>query len=87
MRVAAAVNSGPPSEDSSSAMPNVANTRRRQEMRPSALITGSFHHWPIAVFCLQQGGSLCLCNRLQEHLREHLLVDSTLLDTHVHRMS
>ena len=36
VRVAAAVNSGPPSEDSSSAMPNVANTGRRQEMRPSA---------------------------------------------------
>ena len=25
--------------------------------------------------------------RLQEHLREHLLVDSTLLDPHMHRMS
>ena len=36
VRVAAAVNSGPPSEDSSSSMPNVATTRRRQEMRPSA---------------------------------------------------
>ena len=36
VHVAAAVNSGPPSEDSSSAMPNVANTRRRQEMRLSA---------------------------------------------------
>ena len=33
--MAAAVNYGPISEDSSSAMPNVANARLRQEMRPS----------------------------------------------------
>ena len=48
--MAAAVNCGPPSEDSSSAMPNVAITRRRAGDEALCSITGLFHHGPITVF-------------------------------------